>query len=257
MPLDTSGGQKQKLLSKLREAGPAGLTKGKLGVKQSKGKAAQALRELMTERKVANLGTATRTFYVLIEHFNPLERACDKIEKNALSKKPARADTIELLIKRDLEKGCEGEVRKKLDEAIDWLLKENSLIKLCRGRTVYYVHVERLRNLNSSHQQKSMLEPIPQAATAATLQSKELKWDDVMAAYRQIKQQLGYSSIPIYDLQQKLGAPMDMVKRFLVEEARQGRAFLSVGDWSLSSEDVRSGIIELGGYRYLLVRFNT
>jgi hypothetical protein len=256
MPVDTSGEQKQKLLSKLRKAGPAGLTKGKLGVKQAKGKAAQALSELMAERKVANLGTATRTIYVLIEHFNPLERAYDKIEKNALSKKQARADTIELLIKRDLEKGCEGEVRKKVDEAVDWLLKENSLIKLCRGRTVYYVHVERFRCLDSNHQQKSILEQIPQVSNAVTPLSKELKWDDVMDAYRQVKQRLGYSSIPIYDLQQKLESPMDMVKRFLVEEARQGRAFLSVGDWSLSSEDVRSGVIELGGYRYLLVRFN-
>jgi len=113
MPVETLENQVEKLLFKLREAGPAGLTKGKLGVKAGKGIAAQALEDLIARRKVANLGTATRTCFVLIEHFNPLERACERIEKNALSKQPAREDTIELLTRRDLEKGREGEVRKK------------------------------------------------------------------------------------------------------------------------------------------------
>jgi len=102
MPVETLENQAEKLLFKLREAGPVGLNKGKLGLRAGKGRAAQALLELIAERKVANLGTAKRARFVLIEHFNPLERACERIEKNALSEKPGGKGAIDILVRGDL-----------------------------------------------------------------------------------------------------------------------------------------------------------
>jgi len=229
---------KEKILAKLREAGPDGLTKSKLGAKDLKSKAGQALNALLKDRQVANLGTEKKSCYVQIEHFTPLERACKQIEKNAVSMKQARESTIELLIRKDLDKGCKGEIRKKVDEAIDWLVKEKRLIKLRRARTFYYLHMDKIRELLL----KQKVEP--------------LDHETVLAAYNRVKQRLGYSNVEISELKKELGVPMNQVKAFLLEESRRGNAVLTLGDWSVSSEEIRSGAIELYGKPHLLVRFD-
>jgi hypothetical protein len=83
----------------------------------------------------------------------------------------------------------------------------------------------------------------------------ELNRKLVLEAYQKVSQRAGFSNVEIYQLQQELGAPMDALKAFLLEESRHGRAVLSLGDWSLSSEETRSGAVELQGSQYLLVRF--
>lgn len=255
MPVETLENQMEKLLFKLREAGPAGLTQGKLGVKDARGRAARALRALMSQRKVANLGTATRTCFVLIEHFNPLERACEQIEKNALSKKSAREDTIELLIKKDLEKGCEGEVRKKTDEAIDWLVKQQRLHRF-RRRTLYYVHAENRPGAVPAGESEATFGNAADAQAGIANKAGDIDSQGVVAAYQRLKQRLGYSNVEISELRREAGCPLDLLKNFLLEESRQGRVVLSLGDWSVSSEETRSGAIELFGKPHLLVRLD-
>jgi hypothetical protein len=49
---------------------------------------------------------------------------------------------------------------------------------------------------------------------------------------------------------------MDALKHFLLDESRQGRAVLTLGDWSVSSEETRAGAIELFGKPHLLVRLD-
>jgi hypothetical protein len=78
---------------------------------------------------------------------------------------------------------------------------------------------------------------------------------EFLNAYRRVKERLGYSNVEVYELKKELGAPMDQVKAFLLEENRRGNAVLSLGDWSLSSEETRSGAIEILGKPHLLVRF--
>ena len=248
--------QKEKILSQLREAGPAGVTKAKLGVKDPKGKAAQALKELLSDRRVANLGSPTRTCYVLIEHFNPLERACEQIERNALSKKPIRDDTIELLIKKELEKGCEGEIRKKVDEAFDWLVKEKRLVRLRRSRSFYFVHLEKMRaRLKLANLEMiDAAEPYSQSLPCEV--AEKVDHQRVLAAYQRLRSKLGYSNVEISELQRELNIPMGELKRFLLEESSQGHAVLSLGDWSVSSDEIRSGAIELFGKPHLLVRLD-
>ena len=76
-----------------------------------------------------------------------------------------------------------------------------------------------------------------------------------MQAYQRVSRRTGYSSISIYELQQESRLPLDQIKAFILEESRNGNAVLSLGDWSLSSDAVRSAAIEIRGDRYLLVRF--
>jgi hypothetical protein len=248
---------KEKLIARLRDLGPDGATKAKLGVKGPKGHAAQALQELLNDGRAANIGSAARPCYVLSEHFNPLERACERIERNIGSQKPVRNDTLDLWVKRELEKGCQGEVRNKIDEAIDWLEKEKRLLRLRRGRSFYWVSAERLQTLLAPER----LLPGDAAAEPArpTIPSAAGPVDPrlVQAAYQRLRSRLGYRNVEISELQRELGIPMDALKRHLLEESREGRAVLSLGDWSVSSDAIRAGAIELFGKPHLLVRFDT
>ena len=258
MPSETIESQKEKILVKLIAAGPAGLTKSGLGIKDKKSKAAQALAALLNAGQAANLGNLRNPRYVLQQYFNPLERACDQIEKYARSKMPVRENTIDLIPRSEFEKGFRGprgEVWKRFDEAIDWLLKTGHLLKFRAGCNTYFVHVSQV-SLSLPSQEKAAGVTETKVGSPPAAEISSVQKDTVMSAYSRVKARLGYSNVTIYELQQELGVPMGELKRFIVEEARTGGAALSIGDWSLSSEAVRSGVIELGGYRYLLVRFN-
>ena len=240
--------KKADILGKLKKAGASGLTKAGLGV-AAKGPGLRALKALEDGREVANLGTAKKTRYVLIEFYKPLEMACDRIESNARATALHRPGTLDLLSRKELEKGCEGEARKKVDQAIDWLVKDKKLLKLRRGRMSYYAHANRVKDLLGEEGPPRLERKGPSPSGVVLGRPK------VLEAYGRVKERLGYSNVEIYELGKELGAPMEQVKAFLIEENRKGNAFLSLGDWSLSSAETRSGAIELLGRSYLLVRF--
>jgi hypothetical protein len=233
--------KKHAILRKLKEAGPSGAAKGGLGIRDTKSIGAKALKALEEEREIANLGTLKKTRYVLIEFYQPLELACDQVESTAKETRPSRPEILDLLLRKDLEKGCAGGIRDKVDEAIDWLVKQRKLLRFRRGRMTYYVHATRVKDLIPAEEG-----PLPQEV---------LVRPQVLNAYKRAKERLGYSNVEIYELQKELGVPMARVKTFLLEENRRGNAVLSLGDWSLSSEEIRSGAIELFGKPHLLVRF--
>lgn len=247
---------KQNILFKLEQAGAGGLTKSGLGVKGPQTPSGRALKELEQARRIGNLGSRTRTRFVLIDHFKPLELACKKIEANAGSAKVVKAGVFELMTRSELEKGCQGALKKKVGEAVDWLVKERRLIRFRRGRLIYYLHVEHLSDLIP---QESVAAPSAAEAARPQIPPDEapevLRREQVLDAYDRVKHRIGYSNVPIYELQMELGVPFRLLKAYILEESRRGSAVLSVGDWSLSSEEIRSGVIEIGGYRYLLVRF--
>jgi len=240
--------RKEVILGKLKEVGASGLTKRGLGIKDAKSSGARALKALEEEREVANLGTPRRARYVLMEFYKPLEIACDQVESNAKESKSSRPGILELLSRKDLEKGCEGEIRKKVDEAADWLVKEGKLLRFRRGRNTYSVHAENVKTL-------LLPEQAPRIDRTETPGPSQVPGrPKVLDAYRRVKERLGYSNVEIYEIQKDLGVPMDQLKAFLIDENRRGSAVLSLGDWSLSSEETRSGAIELFGRPHLLVK---
>lgn len=249
MAAKSAAEHKANIITKLKQAGPAGLTKSRLGVKDARSPSGRALKELVADRRLANLGSRTRTRYVLMEHFKPLELACEQIEKNARSAKAGRQDQIQLLIRSDLQKGCHGEVRKKVDEAVDWLVKAQKLLRARRGRTFYYLAADPIRTLLAEQADLPIADPELQNETPA------LEKSAVFAAYLRVRARLGYSNVEISELQRELAAPMERLKDFLLEQSRLGNAVLSLGDWSVSSEAVRAGSIELYGRPHLLVSF--
>jgi hypothetical protein len=77
----------------------------------------------------------------------------------------------------------------------------------------------------------------------------------VARAYARLKRHIGFSDVAIADVAREAGIELETFKTWLRAECRAGRAVLSTGDWSLSSDATRAGSINSRGRRYLLVRF--
>jgi hypothetical protein len=77
----------------------------------------------------------------------------------------------------------------------------------------------------------------------------------IREAYRSLTSRSGFPAVSIAKLAAEAAADLDALKAFLREEYRTGRIVLSLGDWSIASEDDRRGVIELHGQRYLQVRW--
>ncbi len=238
---------KQGVLDKLHKAGAAGLTKGKFGIAKSEPKQA-AFKELEKEGAVVNLGSAARSLYVLKEFDRPLEMACDRVETLAASRTGTLFSRSKMI--KMCEKSCPTRIKKELGRAVDWLAGEQKLLKFKYGRTFLFVHASAVAGKVTPEKPKE-----PKEAVERGQEQEEPDRGTVLQAYRKVCRQIGFSDVEIYRLQQELGADMEALKAFIRGEARQGRAVLSLGDWSLSSEAVRSGAIESRGRQYLLVRF--
>ncbi len=226
---------KSDILQKLSGAGEAGLSKS--GLKVASKVRGQAFRELVQARRIANMGSPRQTRFVLIEHYRPLEVACERI----LNK--ARPDVLHLFSRTRLEKGITGAPGRKVVEAIDWLVGEGALLKIKHGRVSYYLHTSSVQAL------------LPRAVGEDSSTPQADIEAEVLAAYETVKLRGGFSDVKIYDLQRAARVPMDQLKTFLLGMSREGRAVLSLGDWSLSSPEVRSGAVEIHGRPHLLVRF--
>ena len=244
--------KKGAILGKLEAAGASGLGKGGLGIKAGKSLGARALKALEAERRVANLGTPRKTRYVLAEFYRPLELACGRIEANAKKVGSSRSGILELLSRKDLEKGCEGEIRRKVAEALDLLVKEERLLRFRRGRFIFFVHAEKLSGTAPGIPSEEPAKP----ATDAPPVPAALDRGELLAAYQRLVRRLGYTNVEISALRREAGCSMDLLKQFLLEASRQGRAVLSLGDWSVSSEETRAGAVELFGKPHLLVRLD-
>ena len=245
------------------EAAEAALLKmleiaGKKGLKKSELRITNAIKEkafnnLIHNRKVGNLGSNTRTRYVLIEYYQPLEIAYEHIESIAKTGK------LDIFTRSNFERGLQGAVRAKMDEALDLLVKEGKLLKLKHGQnSLYYLHIaavkDHLPEAPAATPTSEVQEPPSEPTPTSSVSGEEFE-NRVMAAYLELKLSGGFSDVEIYALQQKSGVDMDALKEFLLEQSRKGRAVLSGGDWSMSSENAREGAVYLDSRPYLLVRF--
>ncbi len=77
----------------------------------------------------------------------------------------------------------------------------------------------------------------------------------VLEARDRIKLRTGFNDIEITELRRELRCNLDTLKEFILEKSRQGMAVLTMGDWSLSDEPTREGVIYQRGKPYLMVRF--
>ena len=113
---------------------------------------------------------------------------------------------------------------------------------------------------------KQEAQPQEQAPKADRIQSLQTAYEAVKAQSDE-----GFSDVSIIDLYERFNKlhpiSLDGFKLYLKELGREGQAVFSLGDWSLSDERTRSGVIEMSdpasertwghGRRNLLVRFKS
>jgi len=253
---------KKEMLNQLKEAETKGFTKSRL-IGKSRPKT-KALKELEESGEIINLGSKGRTRYVLKEFDMPLEIGYELLVKKAASGRPTLFSRTKL---RELVKGAPAKVMKKMDEAIDRLVREKKLIRLISGKTAFFLHAASIQSFIASElsepEEKEALSvpeskpepPVSQPEPAQTEPVPGLTIEQVTGAYRRVMNRVGSPNIGIYELQRELGVPMEMLKPFLLKENQGGNAVLVPGDWSASSETVRSGAVYIEGRPHLLVRF--
>jgi len=169
---------KEDILNKLREAGSAGLPKSKLTAGASSKKKTEAIKELEKNLRIANMGSKSKTRYVLQEFNKPVEIAYEIIEKKTAGKMMLFSQTA-------LMKDCPpGSIREHAKKAIDWLVKEKKLLNPKYGKNALYLHVSAF--------QFSL--PSAQTEPEKKMSHPELSREQVLAAYRKVKARVGFSN---------------------------------------------------------------
>jgi hypothetical protein len=161
-------------------------------------------------------------------------------------------------------------VAARVDEAIDLLVLERKLIPLKNAASVLYVHFASLQGLlpvgiSGADAEEGAAQTGVVALAGAepyaglkTQAGGEAEAD--LATLRQAYQQLiakppGYLDVLIYDLQRASLLPLEAVKQTLLAGSRAGQLVPTLGDFSLSSPEVRAAGLEIAGDVYLRVRF--
>ena len=250
------------LISALEEAKDLGCKKTVL-VKKSAERLA-ALQELVAAGAVVDMGTAKAPRFVLPLYYRPLELAYEAVEAKAT---PGLG---QLFSRAALAKGLAGAVAARVDEAIDLLVLERKLIPLKNAASVLYVHFASLQGLlpvgisgadaeeGAAQTGVVALAGAESYAGLKTQAGGEAEAD--LATLRQAYQQLiakppGYLDVLIYDLQRASLLPLEAVKQTLLAGSRAGQLVPTLGDFSLSSPEVRAAGLEIAGDVYLRVRF--
>ena len=128
--------------------------------------------------------------------------------------------------------------RPALDAALARLQDARQMLALGQGKSVRYLFAGPLRRwLDGSAALPEPAEPQP----------------SLDEAYRRlVRESGGFPDVKISALQAASGSKSLAAE--LVARWRRGDATLSMGDWSLASEETQAAAVELDGEKYLLVR---
>jgi hypothetical protein len=231
--------QAAELLRSLEEAGAAGAPKAQLiAGKGRKGKE-EALAALIARREVLNIGAQRRPIFALARLCDPSKQARITIEEKAV---PGRAI---LFTKQELFEGCSPAAEEEFDKMLGALVREGRLVCVERGKAVYYLHSAALESLIGADARCL----VPSSPAILPLSADRIK-----QAYREVVWDTGFSDVTISQLQQRAAVPLDVLKRWLLEESRAGRALPTRGDWSLADADTRAAAIDIAGEPHMRIR---
>ncbi len=130
--------------------------------------------------------------------------------------------------------------RPQLDAVLTRLQEERQVLGLSQGKGIYYVFAGPLRGWLAGNA-VVVASPTEEAPKA------------LGEVYRRlVRESGGFPDVKISALQAAAGRALAAE---LIASWRQGEATLSLGDWSLATEETRAAAVELDGEKYLLVRF--
>jgi len=193
----------------------------------------KALEELEAERAIYVDRNKEKPKYFAREFAPSIEGVAVKLEQYAARNHPKLLTFAEL--KKVLSKTEEAFAQRTLE----LLEADRRLVKLIRKTSALYACGDSLRALL-------------RVESAQVEDSGEA----IRRSYVELVRSTGFPDVEISTLQSHAGVPMSSLKDWLRVEHQNGRANFGVGDWSLASEAVRAGVIDLPGRteRYLWVR---
>ena len=242
------------LLETLRRAGAAGANAAGLRL-TGKSPAATARREalatLVADGNVGTLGTAKTLRYFLAEHLPTAATVGARLLALG-AYAPGVSDTPPVLWKEtELLRKLPAHERPLLGAALEHLLAARQVVPLRHGPNRFVAFAGPLRVWLEED-----VADVP--APVAAPETGEADDDDAVLfdAYRRlVRESGGYPDVKIAHLRRAAGEMIPLKER-LAALWREGRATLSLGDWSLADETVRAGAVDLDGEKYLLVRLD-
>jgi hypothetical protein len=200
----------QRILERLKSSGGKGLTKKVLTKEKLE---EQALKELVRVGKVANLGAANSSYYVLLGD-QSVDSFCLSLAISAV-KGLTEGSQPRLVSKSKIEKESKlpAKAKSALSQALKQLVAERSLIPLKGGRSNYFLSAASLRDYLQIPTTPPPPIQIPFDPTAARL------------AYQRLVEQLRSPEILISDLQETSGLPIKPLEEWLLAECRAHRRY--------------------------------
>jgi hypothetical protein len=195
----------------------------------------QALEALEAERAVYVDRSKAKPRYFSREYAPTMEGAAAKMEQLAARRHPALVTMVEL------KKGLSANEKTLVTQALESLEIGKRIVKFIHGKSVLFAHGDSLRALLGTERQ-----PVRAVAAASD--------EAIRHAYENLVRLKGFPFVEIAALQHHSEVPMPALKDWLLALHRRGLANFGSGDWSLSDEETRAGVIEMRGERYLLVR---
>ena len=256
----------ESLLAALHKAGARGATASELRLEKSKRLNAKgiarpalpprrtALASLIEEGRVIAPQNERGGRYVLKEAVPNIESVSAKLlalTSGIPEQSPA------LWRKSELSRVLSADERPLLAATLAWMEERRGLLRVADGsRDGRFLFTEPLRRwLELGEAAPPKIPPAAPAAPAPDTSTGSLP--DLLAAYtRAVRESGGFPDVKISALQRALpSAAASALPERLRALWREGQVTLSLGDWSLASEEMRKAAVELDGEHYLLVRF--
>lgn len=257
----------ESLLAALHKAGARGATASELRLEKGRGQSAKesagpalpprrtALASLIAEGRVIAPTNERGRRYILKEAVPTIERVGAKLlalTSGAPEKSPA------LWRKSELSRAFSADERPLLSATLAWIEERRGLLRVADGsRDGRFLFTEPLRRWLELGKAAPPKTPAPDPDSAPDPDTSTGNFSDLLAAYaRAVRESGGFPDVKISALQRALpsSAASSLPER-LRALWREGQVTLSLGDWSLASEEMRKAAVELDGEHYLLVRF--
>jgi hypothetical protein len=248
------------ILEALRLAGAAGLPASSLKLEaasRAKAKAGKtppptprrdALAALLADGRVKTLGNSRAPRFMLAASAPTAETVAARLLAAMTDAPP-----LTLWKGAQLAKKLSVAERPLLAEALNRLQDRREMVPLRHGRSSLYAAAAPLGAWLGPVAAVDDVPPAPVAVAPAAV-AVTVSAETLFSTYlRLVRESGGFPDVKISRLHRALGQPTDLADR-LIDLWREGRADLSLGDWSLADEETRSAAVTLDGERYLLVR---
>ncbi len=240
----------EEMLEALRLAGTQGLTGAALHLEKPSPKSAKGRAQKAPPRRAAidALVASGRVLFEKRRYFLPAPKPTVEGVAGKLREIGPTEGQPTLWTGPELARKLTAAEQPLFEDAIELLLAAREVIALARPKASFFAFAEPLKAALSAESPAAETAPEPPAVNR----------DSVLTAYyKLVRESGGFPDIKISALQKALGpAAPGKLAGVLIDLWREGAANLSLGDWSLASEEMRAAAVELDGEQYLLVRID-